>query len=134
MAVTVFKRDGKKTIEVNGTEKKVEFTYDKIITPATKRGSAKDSETALYPTLAEFVQFLGGKVEFALDKEGNATGECLLSYAITGWNLESNVNAAFKAANTPEVAISKIDEMIRDMAAKLGMPEDEIRRQLQPKS
>lgn len=129
MALTIISRKGKGKVKMaDGSKKEVTFNYDKIITPATKRGG-KD-EVSTFPTFADLAEKLKGKVEFELDKEGNPVGSCLVGYAIEGWNLESNRNAAFNAANTPEVAVAKINEQIAAMAAKFGMTVDDFKAQL----
>jgi hypothetical protein len=130
MAVTVVERKSTAKPAKGNKPAKPAFTYNKIITPATKRGGKDEASNAKFPTFAELVEFLKGKVEYVLDKDGMPTESCVVSYVIDGWNLESNQNAAFAAMNTPASAVAKVNEQIAAMAAKFGMTVEQFKAQL----
>lgn len=126
MAVTVVTRKSAAKEAKNGKPAKPAFEYKKIITPATKRGGKEEAAKANFPTFAELVEFMNGKVEFVLDKDGTPTGSCIAQYIIDGWNLESNQMAAFNAMNTPEASKAKIKEALKAQAVKLGMTVEDL--------
>lgn len=128
MSVTVVSRTSKGKEATKDKPAKPSFSYRKIITPATKRGGK--SEASVYPTFADLASFLDGKIEIELDTDGNPKSSCLVSYAIEGWNMEANRNAAFAALNTPETAIAKVNLQLAEMSAKFGVSVEQLKAML----
>ena len=130
MAVTVVTRTSKAKPAEGKKPAKAAFTYDKIITPNTKRGGKDEAETSSFPTLAELANHLGGKVEYNVVKDADgkesASDDCLVGYAIAGLNLAMNQRASFAAGNTVENALSKMDEMLADIAKRFGKTTQQI--------
>jgi hypothetical protein len=121
---------GEAMVKLPGGEKKVNYVYPKIITPATKRNSGTEAEQkeARFYTFAEMAAFLGGNVEFktiAKEVDGKKVLEldpdaptCIVQYVIDGWNIEQNRLAKEAKVNTPSVELAKQRILLVEMRAK----------------
>lgn len=114
LTIRTFDGEAKEKL-ADGSEKKFQYKYDRIVLPWSRTGKDTDGKEVdgSIPKLSELVHWAqqsGFTVEIET-KEGSPIGPSVVQFAIEGINAHLNRTAAKEAQNTEESALEAVLQM-----------------------